>query len=444
MNRTLHWKQIAALSGNCVKELDANGNVVAVNGKCVELFEAESEQQLLGKHWTDLWPSSMRTTVEDALNKARRGESAHFAGESPTLRGNVRSWEVNITPSPPGSDPSHFLVLRHDVTVLKQANAALQTLNAALRKQITMQRQEETVPDRYDDMILQLQNDAMQTPMSQIAVERRDAENSLDLANAATLVAEAAIAQAHKERVISQVVGGVAHDLNNMLASTIMSLCMIRDHLDDPAKLARFLRYATEGSEQAARLSKRLMAFTRTHEIEMVDLDLGSVVEEICSFVAHSLGGRCQLKWMRAEGAHPIIADAHLIEQALVNLCINARHASADGGIIEIRLDTMTVDEDDSANERAGNYVTLSVIDQGAGMTPEVQSRLFEPYFTTKRRGSGLGLAQVYGLMRLVGGFVRVESKLGRGTTVLLAFPKARDAGVAADKTPVRSRPLND
>ena len=438
---------MAAFAGSCVKELDADGRVIEVNKKCVELFEAESQDQLLGKRWTELWPPSLRTTVEEALSKAKRGEVAQFEGDAPTLRGNVRSWQVEVTPSPPGGNPKHFLVLRHDVTVLKQANTALATLNAALRNEVGTHRHDaDTASNRYKDALLRLseqesRNTTTLASLNLLRTRLRSAEKDLDLANAATLVAETAILRAQQERVISHVIGGVAHDLNNMVASIIMSLCMIQDHLDDPSpKLLQFLQYATEGSEQAAKLSKRLMAFTRVHEIVLTEIDLGEVVEDIFAFVAHSLGGRAHLNWIRAPGQHPVIADLHLIQQALLNLCINARHASPEGGIIDIRLETMT-NEQGSINEPPGTYVTLSVTDHGTGMTEEVQSRLFEPFFTTKEEGSGLGLAQVYGLMKQVGGFVHVDSTLGCGTTVLLAFPRPKQSILSADRAIVDARP---
>src|SRR6185437_6012410 len=150
MKESLHWKQIVALSGGCVKELDANGKIVAVNEKCCEALEAAGESELLGKSWRDLWPKSLWPDIESAMELARQGQIGRFSGEAATLHGRKRYWDVMVSRSPVGSNPENLLMMRHDVTVHQQANSALQTLNAALRKQLNTQRSDvEDATDRY-------------------------------------------------------------------------------------------------------------------------------------------------------------------------------------------------------------------------------------------------------------------------------------------------------
>ena len=430
---TLHWKQIAALSGNCVKEIDRNGNIVAVNDRCREVLEAADESELLGKSWRDLWPESLWPEIEGAIDAARRGEVGRFSGEATTLRGRKRYWDVMVACGPEGSDPDNLLVMRHDVTLHREATKAQQTLNAALRKQIGMQQlNAEEVEMRYARLTERLQGEQSHDYVAQLSIDAlrgqlASSEKNLDLAQAASLIADGVSQNVQKEQAISHLIAGLAHDFNNMLSTTIMSLSICRES-ELTAKQAELIKFALESSEQAGTLAKRLMSFSRRYTIEPREIDLGKVVSDIFSFAAHSLGARYPLELQKDAKRYPTFADPHMVEQAFINLCLNARDASKEGAKIVIRLDELAIGASEGSLARPqGHFVTLSVIDHGTGMTPEVQEHLFEPYFTTKAagRGTGLGLAQVYGLMKQVGGFVSVESRQGVGTTVHLAFPRA-------------------
>ena len=168
------------------------------------------------------------------------------------------------------------------------------------------------------------------------------------------------------------------------------------------------------------------MAFVRVHRFQSEAVELQAVVTDILDFASHSLGSGIDLKLEGTGERYPTLADRHGIEQAVMNLCINARDACSGQGEIVISFGYLAVHETEASSIReAGAYVTLSVADRGTGMDAETRERLFEPYFTTKTegRGTGLGLAQIYGFMRQSGGFVDVHTELGAGTTMTLAFP---------------------
>jgi signal transduction histidine kinase len=158
-------------------------------------------------------------------------------------------------------------------------------------------------------------------------------------------------------------------------------------------------------------------------------VDLPTVIGDIAGFVRHSLGSTIDFHVDRPAGEWPTVGDRHSIEQAFMNLCINARDACDGKGSIKVRFDRLQVEPEHASTTRAaGDYVTVSVADDGAGMSDKTMERLFEPYFTTKDEGAGtgLGLAQVDGVVRQAGGFVDVESTPGHGSVITMAFPLLR------------------
>jgi signal transduction histidine kinase len=195
------------------------------------------------------------------------------------------------------------------------------------------------------------------------------------------------------------------------------------------------LTYAVEGSRHATALTRRLLAFARNQPSRPEPIDLGDLVESFADFARHGMGGRVGIEVLRQPGALPIWVDRHSIEQALMNVCLNARDAMGNMGTIVLQVGDRLVDDAMAEARREpvpARQVFVCVADTGGGMSDEVRERLFEPYFTTKQGGSGLGLAQVYGTVAQAGGGVEIESDAGIGTRIRLVFPRYAGALTSA------------
>jgi CheY-like chemotaxis protein len=195
------------------------------------------------------------------------------------------------------------------------------------------------------------------------------------------------------------------------------------------ATLLKLVDYALQGARSAAQLTQRLLAFARQQPLEPVKLDVNEHVSGLTELLRRTLGERITLESVLAGGLWPSFADANQVEAALINLCVNARDAMPDGGKLTIETSNAYLDEayaDQFDDVRPGQYVLLSVTDTGTGIAPEVLQRIFEPFFTTKPagKGSGLGLAMVYGFVKQSGGHIRIYSELGEGTTVKIYLPR--------------------
>ncbi len=241
---------------------------------------------------------------------------------------------------------------------------------------------------------------------------------------------EQELRQAQKMEAIGQLTGGVAHDFNNLLTVISGNLEMLERRLKDPESLD-ILNEAQEASKLGAELTRRLLAFGRRQPLNPKPTDLNTLAGDIASLLMRSLGESVQIEIRLAANLPLVMADPGQIENALLNLSVNARDAMPDGGRLVIETGMMAIDADHAAayaELAAGNYVTLAVTDTGAGMPPEVRQRAFEPFYTTKGPGvgSGLGLSMVYGFVKQSGGHVTIYSEPGLGTTVRLYLPEHR------------------
>ena len=239
--------------------------------------------------------------------------------------------------------------------------------------------------------------------------------------------AEEQLAQGRKMEAVGQLTGGVAHDFNNLLAAVMGSVELATRKVTDQ-RVLRLLNNAMQAAQRGARLTDQLLAFSRKQRLDGRPTDLNGVLSGMADLLHRTLGGTIGAATHLAADLWPAMADPTRIELAVLNLTVNARDAMPEGG--ELTLETANVGDDDPrpAHLPAGDYVRLSVSDTGEGMTPEVMARVFEPFFTTRPqgRGTGLGLAQVYGTAKQLGGEVTVESRVGYGTTVTLYLPRAQ------------------
>ena len=253
--------------------------------------------------------------------------------------------------------------------------------------------------------------------------------------------AEDALRQAQKMEAVGQLTGGLAHDFNNLLAAISGNLELLERRIAEGqvVGLARYIDGATQGARRAAALTQRLLAFARRQTLDPRPTDADRLIAGMTDLIRQSVGPAVTVEIATTEGLWPINVDASQLENALLNLCVNARDAMAPaGGPLTIHTDNVVLGERDVLRRDvvAGDYVRISVIDGGAGMPPEVIQRAFDPFFTTKPigHGTGLGLSMVYGFARQSGGQVRIESVEGQGTTICLCLPRHHGtAAVAVD-----------
>lgn len=256
--------------------------------------------------------------------------------------------------------------------------------------------------------------------------------------------AEDALRQAQKMEAVGQLTGGIAHDFNNMLTGIIGGLDMIRRNLPDqrPERVDRYLSAASISAQRAAGLTQRLLAFSRRQSLDVVAVDVGSLVAGMEDLLRRTLGESVVMTVRRSEDLWRAKTDANQLESALLNLAINARDAMPEGGRMTIETANAHLDAGytgDVDELEPGDYLVVAVTDTGTGMSEAVIAKAFDPFFTTKPigQGTGLGLSMIYGFARQSGGHVRIDSTEGEGTTVKLYLPRFRgspDAAVAIER----------
>jgi PAS domain S-box-containing protein len=250
--------------------------------------------------------------------------------------------------------------------------------------------------------------------------------------------AEEQLRQAQKMEAIGQLTGGVAHDFNNLLTVISGNLETILRRLpDEVADLRRPANAALHGAMRAAVLTQRLLAFARRQALEPKSLSINELVTGMSEMLRRTLGESVAVETVLGAGLWTAFVDTNQLENAILNLAINARDAMPDGGKLTIETGNVYFDDDyaAAADVAAGQYVGLFVSDTGIGMTAETMSKAFDPFFTTKEigQGTGLGLSQVYGFIRQSGGYVKIYSEVGSGTTLKLYLPRHRETASTSD-----------
>jgi signal transduction histidine kinase/CheY-like chemotaxis protein len=270
--------------------------------------------------------------------------------------------------------------------------------------------------------------------------------------------AEEALRQAQKMEAIGQLTGGIAHDFNNLLQVILGSLERLGHRMKDPARAAdprdlRLIDAASRGADRAAVLTKRLLAFSRRQTLAPTTIDVNKLVNGMTDLLLRTLGPAIRIETVLEAGVWQVSADENQLENALLNLAVNARDAMPDGGKLVIATSKVVLPDDDAAAQEEitpGDYTRIAVTDTGTGMTREVLAKAFDPFFTTKDigQGTGLGLSQVYGFVRQSGGYVQIVSAPGQGTSVRLYLPRLKmavtapsEAGDRAGQTPM---PMGD
>jgi signal transduction histidine kinase/CheY-like chemotaxis protein len=239
---------------------------------------------------------------------------------------------------------------------------------------------------------------------------------------------EASLRQAQKIEAIGQLTGGIAHDFNNLLMVISGGLEML-DRQTDPARRKRLMDGMHHAAQRGAGLTRQLLAFSRRQQLKPESIDLARQIGGMRELLDRSLRGDVHVEFSFADDLWPVKVDPGELELVVLNLAVNARDAMPHGGTIVVRAHNVV---DDAGTD----FVRLSFADSGTGMTPEVQARVFEPFYTTKEvgKGSGLGLAQVHGFAKQSGGSVRVDSEVGRGTTIELLLPRSNTIPSAGER----------
>ncbi len=259
--------------------------------------------------------------------------------------------------------------------------------------------------------------------------------------------AQEQLRQAQKMEAVGQLTGGLAHDFNNLLTGISGGLELIEMRIKQgrSGEIGKYVEMARTAAKRAAALTHRLLAFSRRQTLDPRPADINRLIANLEEFLRRSVGPQVEIEMVGAGGLWTTLVDANQLENALLNLCINARDAMPDGGRITIETANKWLDFS-GARERdlpPGQYVSLCVTDTGIGMSAETIERAFDPFFTTKPlgEGTGLGLSMIYGFVRQSGGQVRIYSEVGQGTTMCLYFPRVHSPDQAEPESPDHAPP---
>ncbi len=365
----------AALDGFIV--MDPDGNLLEVNEAYCRMT-GYTEQELLSMRAADLVAFETEDALTGRLRKIMTLGEHRFESRHRRKDGTIIDVEVGSQYRP--GDGGRFVVFLHDITEKRRSEEAKAKLEEQLR-------------------------------------------------------------HAQKMESVGRLAGGLAHDFNNMLSVIIGYTEVVMGQLPPDSPLRADLGEAFNAATRSADLTRQLLAFARKQIIAPKVLDLNETVASLVKMLQRLIGESVQLKWHPGTGLWQVRMDPSQIDQILANLSVNARDAIADVGLITISTENRTVDEYYSAGYTdfaPGDYVLLTVSDNGCGMDKEIQSHVFEPFYTTKEigKGTGLGLATVYGIVRQNGGFINVYSEPACGTAFYIYIP--RHAGVSA-QAPVQN-----
>jgi signal transduction histidine kinase/ActR/RegA family two-component response regulator len=292
----------------------------------------------------------------------------------------------------------------------------------ALRQNAQARRQVESEAERAE---------SLEQAVRERTQELWEANRALKAEAAEREAAEAQLRQVQKMEAVGQRTGGFAHDFNTMLAVVVGGIDLALRRLNGPRReVMTHLNNAMEGATRAAALTRRLLSFARSEPLLPERVDSKELISGMSDLLDRTLGERIRVQVKIAGDTWPIYVDPHQLENAIVNLAVNARDAMDGEGVMRINAENVKLAANEVGDIRPGEYVRISVSDTGCGMEPEVLDRAFEPFFTTKPvgKGTGLGLSQIFGFAHQSGGEVGIESQVGKGTTVSIFLPRTEAA----------------
>jgi PAS domain S-box-containing protein len=297
---------------------------------------------------------------------------------------------------------------------------------------------------RYSFRIVRIDNVVICVELSAVLIDWKDKPATLNfltditerkLAEKKQKQLEDQLRQAQKMEAIGQLSSGVAHDFNNLLGGIMGHAELLKMHLSDGSDLLRHTASIISSCTKAADLTKQLLTFARKAPVELQKIDVNTFVKEVVSIMERTIDRRVEIAVIIQKEPVFVSGDKNQLENALLNIAINARDAMPEGGRLSITLETLDLDEDSLANEHfkvvEGPYIRIIVEDTGTGMSRAIKDRIFEPFFTTKEvgKGSGLGLASVYGCVKQHNGYITVDSHLGIGTQFNIYLPVIKSTG---------------
>ncbi len=249
--------------------------------------------------------------------------------------------------------------------------------------------------------------------------------------------AEETLRQAQKMSAVGQLAGGLAHDFNNLLTIIVGNLAGLRQRIG-PELFGEYVEPAIRAGERGVAITRRLLAFARQQPLAPAPVDAPSLIAGTAQLLSRSLPGNITIHVTAEDDGFPALADPHLLENAIVNMAINARDAMPDGGVLTLATSFVSIRPGSEFGDAVapGDYVRIAIGDTGTGMSAETLARAFEPFFTTKPfgSGSGLGLSMVYGFVKQSGGHITIRSQPGLGTTVVVLLPRAAVAPVEVER----------
>jgi PAS domain S-box-containing protein len=377
------FRQLFEDSPDAVLVHDTQGNVLDANLAAARLHGLEREK-LAGMNIASLVPQDDREVVLAQFARLAKGELQQLEWKSISANGWLLPVEIRTSLIDYSGKPALLLHMR-DISERKKAEEALRSMEQELR-------------------------------------------------------------QAQKMEAIGQLAGGVAHDFNNILTVIQGHASLLRSSAGAGGAMATSADQICQAAERAAGLTRQLLTFSRRQTMQPKQLDLNSVVSNMTKMLARILGEDIALQFNYAPNLPLVHADAGMIEQVLLNLAVNSRDAMPSGGQLTINIASVVLAAEPAKEHpegRAGKFVCLSVKDTGSGIDAETLPRIFEPFFTTKEigKGTGLGLATVYGIMKQHQGWVEVESEPGSGTTFHSYLPSLGETGVPEAET-VAAEPL--
>ena len=293
---------------------------------------------------------------------------------------------------------------------------------AALRQNLLARKLAESEAERAETLELAVRDRTQELWEANQALKAEAAERE---------AAEAQLRQVQKMEAVGQLTGGIAHDFNNMLAVVVGGIDLALRRLNGPRReVMMHLNNAMEGATRAAALTRRLLSFARSEPLLPERVDSTDLIAGMSDLLDRTLGERIRIEVDLGRDAWPIYVDPHQLENAIVNLAVNARDAMDGEGLMRISTENVRLAANQVGDIRPGEYVKISVTDTGCGMTPQVLEHAFEPFFTTKPvgKGTGLGLSQIFGFAHQSGGEVGIESQVGRGTSVSIYLPRTEKA----------------
>ena len=360
-------------------------------------------QELYGRTVREVLGDEAYALRAEHIAQALTGKPCCFSINTPHRDGSIRHALMNYLPRH-GSDGAvnGFYIFVIDETERKQTEEALRNLNETLEERVAARTKQ-----------LAETNQRLQNEM----FERERAEDALR--------------HAQKMEAVGQLTGGIAHDFNNMLTGIIGSLDLMQRYIADgrTEEIGRFTEAAVSSANRAAALTHRLLAFSRRQSLDRKPLNANDLIHSLEDLLRRTKGEHIELKLQLAEDVWPVSTDVSQLENALLNLVINARDAMPDGGELCIETANVYLDSSDISTlepVKAGDYLMIAVSDNGTGMTPKVLAKAFDPFFTTKPigQGTGLGLSMIYGFAQQSGGHVSLFSLPGQGTSVRLYLPR--------------------